>query len=61
MSGALKIGEVAARKETIASKVQAIQKKIVDLENLSTELTTVFLRWEDCGGSRQPECSPELM
>ncbi len=44
MSGALKIGEVAARKETIASKVQVIQKKIVDLENLSTELTTVFLR-----------------
>lgn len=42
-------------KETIASKVHGIQKKIEDLENLSTELTRVLLSWEDCGGTKQPQ------
>ncbi len=44
-------------KETIASKVHGIQKKIEDLENLSTELRRVLLSWEDCGGTKQPESS----
>jgi DNA-binding transcriptional MerR regulator len=48
-------------KETIAGKVHGIQKKIQDLENLSSELTRVLLSWEDCGGTKQPESSTKLM
>ena len=48
-------------KETIASKVHGIQKKIEGLEKLSTELKRVLLDWEDCGGTKQPESSPEIM
>jgi DNA-binding transcriptional MerR regulator len=40
-------------KETMRSKMQEIQVKIKDLNDLSVELTRFLLSWEDCGGSKQ--------